>query len=1002
MNDIHGELDQRYRELRKTRNGPVYFIEHGLDKCGTDRVVEYVRNSLIIHPVGSKWWSTNYLPLIVAATEVGYGYRGTGTDFWPVVENRFGVTMDLDDRHRIRQHFQEASRIHQGAQPPDTPWAKAFSIIVWPITHALLPKEFHRPLALMLKNLGVEIRKCDDYELYRSIRTAASNCSARFSTVIEDATLIVSITRRLLGEDSSELSPEVVDRIKSDIESDHITRRIVSVARRIQRDGIAAPSRSPSPRRPNPSLTGSLHLRRRNGEMAFGAVFPPIEAGLQKRLQQVLRRCRYVARLWGVSTPVPSVQLLSSLPFTFTLLKMPQEGAELLPGVDQMDLEPKFRDILASFELDVTPPLLFRITTDGTHGRQIRGPDISGFRKYWLLTVAGISLRGCEDMREMGPFCCHQLDPGEADAQETLRDLGFHVRYGISVDFAGSPPIEPEATVPVFASGDRRIVVPRSAPPTSFNIQLGEEIVQLKNNNVAIIEIPAGEHSLSVSNDDVRREYFFRGMTFRQTVPPVACSIEPRSVELTVQALLRGALHFDIESFAPLEGLSLTAEIETSDQRIAVTNPLEPLPCRIELDREPFDTLLDKKTRNMLAKAKSTTLRLRVGHLCSYSLELEHRVRPCWWEHQNGKYALISELGALPYGLISAADPTARPVSDSEILSDEAHLLAPIDPDVLTHSDTAQFTTLCVAPSHVRLEPPMVKKPRLSRCLRAGPGSLGLEDMVEGYLRWSLAETPDIIAEMRRRQISRELDSWVTAMCCGEAWASRESLMNIIDPWEKLFQKIEKTGFGRDSYITISSQDNIEVSRIAVRQIRAKMPDLWARVGSTGSLICKDYDTLNIACGQAYAILGERYRKQGKLDIAVEIEGGDPGEAPDEWNSVLECIQSDAELHPLVEMLIPSDLADEMRTLEPSIMSLYELTDELEAWTGRVRRTLAGNVPSADVLKAILALWIEPEISVSLDWRRGLDILLIERSVARAARYLALRSRRVIGRDDHQ
>ena len=339
---------------------------------------------------------------------------------------------------------------------------------------------------------------------------------------------------------------------------------------------------------------------------------------------------------------------------------------------------------------------------------------------------------------------------------------------------------------------------------------------------------------------------------------------------------------------------------------------------------------------------------------------------------------------------------------DPKIFPDEARLLTPIDPDVSTHGDAVQFTTLCIAPPHVRLEAPVIEKPRLTRRLRAEPGALGFEDMVVGYLRWSLAETSDFIAEMRRRQITQEMDNWVTTICCGETWVHRESLIGNIDPWEELFRVVRDTGFGRDSYITISDEDNIEVSYIAVRQIRSKMPDLWIRVGSTGNLGPEDYDMLDLACGHAYVVLGARYRKQGKGDIAAEIEGGDPGEAPDEWDAVLERIQSTAELHPLAEMLIPSDMADGLRTLEPSIMSLYELTEELEAWVGRARRTLVGNVPSTEILKAILALWIEVEIAVSLDWRRALDLLLIERPVARAARYLALRSRRAVRRGEHQ
>ena len=671
MLEVHRELDERYRTLSESRNGPVYFIEHGFSKKETDRLIDDVRNSLNTHPIESRWWNTNYLPLLVAATEVGYRYRGTGTDFWPVIEDRFGVTVDVNDRHRIREYFREASSIYRGAQPPDTPWARAFHIIAWPITHALLPIEFHRPLALMFTNLRVNVSELNDDELHRAIRIVSFSCSPRFSTVIADVALVVAVTRKLLGGHSNELSSEVVKRIAEDIASDHVTRRAVSVARRIQRGSESVPFLPfpPSPGARLPSLTGSLYLHRRNGAMTLQAVFLPMEVDLYIKLQQALRRRRYVVRLWGVSTPVPSVQLLSSLPFTLNLTEIPPEGAELLSGLDQIDIEPKFREILAAFKLDVMPPLLFSISSDGTRGRQIRGSVISGYRKYWLLSEAGEYPRGCVDMGEVGPYRCYQLDPEEKAARESLRNLGFQVRYGISVGFVGSPPLEREAPVPVFVIGDQRIVVPRRAPPEGLNVHLGDENVHLKDDDVATIGVPAGEHTLCVSNGDMKRDYPFLGMPSPRVLSHVACSIEPRSVDPTVQALLRGALYFDIESLVPLEGLNLTAEIEASGQRISVTVPLEPLPCSIASNREPFVTLLDEKTRDLLVKAKSPTLRLRVGNLCSYYLELEQRIRPCWWEHEDGKYALTSETGALPFGWIPAISPAAPASAGSQNIS---------------------------------------------------------------------------------------------------------------------------------------------------------------------------------------------------------------------------------------------------------------------------------------------------------------------------------------------
>lgn len=93
-------------------------------------------------------------------------------------------------------------------------------------------------------------------------------------------------------------------------------------------------------------------------------------------------------------------------------------------------------------------------------------------------------------------------------------------------------------------------------------------------------------------------------------------------------------------------------------------------------------------------------------------------------------------------------------------------------------------------------------------------------------------------------------------------------------------------------------------------------------------------------------------------------------------------------------MLFPSDIAHGLMTLEPSVLTLDELTEEFTAWARNARGALAGSVPPAHTLKAILALWIEPEGAASLDWRSALDVLLAERALARAGRYLGLRSRR--------
>ena len=994
MLETHRELDKRYRELRESRSGPIFFVEHGLREGEVADVVADVSNHLVTHPLESVWWNFNCLPLLVATTEVGYRYRGSGTDFWPVLEAEFGAKISTTDRQRIRDLFSNASEIYRGARPPATPWAKAFHLIAWPITHALVPLEFHRPLALTLANLRVNVGELSDDDLHRAIRIAASSSSARFSTLIEDAVVVVAVTRAVLGDNSAELCAETVERIAADLASDQATRRAVAVARRIQRTVAERTAPPASLGALLPSVMGSLHLRRRNSVMTLEAVFPPIQTDLQMGLRRALRHRRYAVRLWGVSTPVPSEQLLSCLPFTVKLTTVPPEDAELLPGLDQVDIDAKLRDLLAAFKLDVAPPLLFVVSSDEALGRRVRGPSISGNRKYWLLSGLGEGPRGCAALGQVGPYDCHLLDPAEETARELLRDLGFQLRFGVSVGFAGRPPLERDAPVPAFAVGDQRIVVPRRAPPEGLSVRLGDEQVHLTGDDVATVLVERGDHTLRVSSSNEDRDYVYRGMPSPRSVPPVTCSIAPRSSDLTVQALLRGALDFAVESFAALEGLKLTVEIEVSSRRFFATAPLGSLPCSVSSEQEPFKTLLDDEIRGLLAQAQSPTLRLSVGRLCSRDMVLEQRVRPCWWQRgRTTKLRSRARSGRSPSvgSLRRLQRPGQRrgPTTRSKRRACSRRW-------TLTSRSTA---TRPSSPRSASRPLGRGSKPLPSRS-RASRDAVAPDTARSASKTWSRVTSGGLSLRAlrssprcRRRQVTEVLDGWLTEISCGEEWVRREATLGDVDPWEGLVRVCDETGLGRDSYIELSREDEFKVTRIAVREIRLELPDLWVRVGPPCDLTPEDYEALDLACGRAYTELAGVYREQGKEEIAAGIEEGDPGAVSDDWNSVLGRVKSTAELQPLAEMLLPSDIARGLMTLEPTMITLDELTEELTAWARDARRALAGSVPPADTLKAILALWIEPEAAASLDWRGALDVLLVERPVARAARYLALRSR---------
>lgn len=996
MIETQQHLAERFAALRDSRTGPVFFIEHGLAPSDRQDLVATVRRSLAHHPLDSGWWAAHCLPLLVAAAEVGYRYRGSGTDFWPLLEDELGAEFGASDRQRIRDLFAAAADRYRGAQPPRTAWAAAFRLIAWPITHALVPLDFHRPLALTLANLRKSVSDVSDDVLYRAVLDAASFPTARFETLLGDAQLIVAVTKSLLGDGANELSVEIVGRIAADLDADHVSRRSVAVARTLQRAARTQAASGGTELPPGASVRGALQLRRTDGAMTLEALFPALDGVVSSRLRQALRRRRFAPQLWGVSARVPSDQLLSGLPFLLKLTARPESDAPLFPGLESVELDAHDAAILLGYQLELEPPLVFAVNAEADLGRQVRGAALSGHRKYWALCDSARELpRGARALGEVGPFHCIELDPAEAAGAAMLATLGHQVRFGVSARFAGAPTVDRDAATPTFARGDSRVVVPqRVAAAGAVSVEFAGTSSSVGADDVVLVVVGDGDQSVRISNETDAREYTHRGVpAARPHRAPLY--VAPRSAERTVQALLSGRLSFVLDGFAPLGGLYLTVDLDVAGRTFSATDLVGPLPEVLSAEHPLLKSLLDDETRRLLALASTATLRVRAGSLYSSAWELERQVRPCWWELDDGaEPSLVGETGRLPSGVVSARQPHLAPTGAAPE-RDEAWLLAPTSLDHLEFGAAAGFTTLCLAPDRASLGPPAIQKPLLLRRRRGANSAVGLEDLMEAYLRWALAETRTLVGELRRRQVTARLDAWIAELCCGETWAAHEAAAPSQDPWALLLDVCDETGLGRDAYVELSRERAIQVTRLAVSEIRLSLPELWARVGPPSDLAPQDYEALDLACERAYRLFAEQCRQRGKRELAEELEDADPGNGPDEWNAALAGVIERAELRPLAEQLLPTDTAHRLMSLDVSSMSVDDVGEELRSWARApaTGKALAGASPTLESLKAIYALWVEPNVAVTMDWRGALDTLIAERPVARAVRYLALRAR---------
>ena len=114
---------------------------------------------------------------------------------------------------------------------PKGRWSEHFSIICWPITHAILPQDLQRQLAKILYDLRYyfsgDLLEAPE-ELGKIVEARCWNSSSRFQNLAEEHVLIGQIATALLQHDdeidNSLIFPPTLKRIRSDLEMERQAR----------------------------------------------------------------------------------------------------------------------------------------------------------------------------------------------------------------------------------------------------------------------------------------------------------------------------------------------------------------------------------------------------------------------------------------------------------------------------------------------------------------------------------------------------------------------------------------------------------------------------------------------------------------------------------------------------------------------------------------------------------------------------------------------------------
>jgi hypothetical protein len=266
LEELHVRLDRHYRALRSERDAnsagqPIFALEHGL--AGGDLAVlsDAVRAWVRTTAPSTRFW----LPFVAYTAEIGYRY--VGDDYWPTLEANTPGWERHADRHYVSRRFKDFAKTYGGAVPKGR-WASHFTIICWPITHAVLPTDLQRQLARLLYDyrgaLTADIL-AQPVALGAALTARATYASKRFQQFAENTELLGQVAAALLagGEDDiSMLLDSTLHRIVEDLSAEREARRWLSDAKqsadrvrlrgmapaRVTAGGTATSSTSPAAR----------------------------------------------------------------------------------------------------------------------------------------------------------------------------------------------------------------------------------------------------------------------------------------------------------------------------------------------------------------------------------------------------------------------------------------------------------------------------------------------------------------------------------------------------------------------------------------------------------------------------------------------------------------------------------------------------------------------------------------------------------------------------------
>ncbi|MCI2400825.1 hypothetical protein [Aliiroseovarius subalbicans] len=967
LEDHHASLADRFSDLASERGSfPVFAIEHDLDQRALSELKAALALGIEHDPqLKGAQWAWGYLPLLVAAAETGYRYRGTGTDFWPLLSRELTVETGGEFRAEITRLFELGAKNFRLFRPGESPWERHFPLIAWPIGNALVPLEIQPQVTDALRRAiraGISFEDTEGIIEYLK-KLAAGHASRRFEHWIRNADVALEVMRRLLLPDSEGwMSAGILHRIDKDVRKDARSFRAISEARHNSTRRIARPKEIPSSRfmvSLSDSLPTELAIR---GPVLSASLREEVIAGLRiqgDRIRATGSEHSILLRsfLAGGEIALGPFGILPESPLYRgdTFLRPQQETADILlenlqPAEASFFLvEPEGHTATAVVPGDALPvgaAVIHWIRTDQTGSPEFRRLETVSDAEY--LRRHGFTL---------------------LSKRPALRVLGIPMP-GVTPSYSAQFPILVSArnhdSTP-FLDGEKH--------PANW--------LELRGKKWAAFQPSPGEHTLS-SPELEDGDSILIEVVEPPDIEPASISIQPDKA--TLRDLELGRLEIKISSPIALEQVPVCLRILSGDQQISMAeDTVDRLP-HIIAGGSPLLRRLQTQMLEHQAPLSSVRLDVEVQGLRPAStlispsrLDLHYDRASGLWLDKSSENRTFSTLIATPDSplphanaaddgdlkLLLPASPRHQTLGSGVVVSDNRHL------------------------SFAQLAGEKVNVPILLREADSRDGYVGLTDVARATLAWQLAEADDLISNWRRFSVLDHLESAVIGLLCGAQWQKTEAGidLSILSQHGALFRCAESVGL-------LAGED---LPRIEINSdwmfFRDRLIDRFRVVVTTITEAVHHWDEemggeLDLAVIDAYEDLRLHLEKNGR-EAFEEVDMARPAE---DWLRALEQAQ-EMPLLPMFRRLILPDSRWISLTSAPydefTENDLVDLLDEChvdasrrpgQRWIGRAE------------LRALVQFWLSPEATIyEEDWPRLLSKALSDVRTARAVRYTALR-----------